>query len=231
MKNEKTIKAMQIVGGTSLILFPFVLMVAFGMHFQNISEFFVIKFKYEQVPVENTVTMLMGPDAMRNFIAPHLIAYFSVPFMVFASLVLGYFLFRKKPWFAFIGVSLTLVGSVFLAGVFAAWLSFSAIGNMSLNQIEGATTALRELTRMQGPLAMITYLSVLSLLGFLVLAVGLIKSQIVPKWSPLLIFIGNVMIIIFMDLDNWMFVGAFLMLLGFLPISWKLFKNEEFEEV
>ena len=227
MNNQKTIKTMQVMGGISLILFPLILMVAFAMHFQSISEFFVFEFKYEQASVASTVAMLMGPDAMRNYTGPHITAYFSVPLMIFASLALGYVLFKKKPWFAFIGASLTLFGSVFLAGVFAAWLSFSAIGNMPPNQVEGAVSALEALTDMQGPLAMTTYLSILSLLGFLVLAIGLFKSHIVPKWSPSLIFVGTLMIIVFMDLDNLMFFGALLMLLGMLPISLKLLKSEE----
>ncbi len=226
MKNQKTIKTMHVLGGISLILFPLLLMVAFAMHFQSISEFLVFEFKYEQVPVAGTVTMLMGPDAMRNFTGPHLTAYFSVPLMIFAAIALGSVLFREKPWFSFIGASLTLVGSVFMAGVFAAWLSFSAIGNMPADQVEGAVSALEALTEMQGPLAITTYLSVLSLLGFLVLAAGLFKSQIVPKWSPSLIFVGTLMIIIFMDLDNLMFIGALLMLLGMLPISLKLLRSE-----
>ena len=38
------------------------------------------------------------------------------------------------------------------------------------------------------------------------------------------------MIIVFMDLDNWMFIGAFIMLLGMAPISLKLLKKDEYEE-
>ncbi len=226
MNNQKTIKTMQVIGGISLILFPLILMVAFSLHFQSISEFFVFEFKYEQVPVENTIPMLMGSDAMRNFTGPHLIGYFSVPFMIFASLALGYVLFKKKPWFAFIGTSLTLIGSVFLAGVFASWLSFAALGNMPIDQTEGAASALRVLTEMQGPMAMTTYLSVLSLLGLLILAVGLFKSRIVPKWSASMIFIGTLTIIVFMELDNLMFIGALLMLIGMFPIALKLIKGD-----
>lgn len=217
---------MQVIGGASLILFPLILMAAFAMHFQSIGDFFVFKFKYEQAPIEKTVTMLMGPDALRNFTAPHLVAYFAVPLMILAALTLGYVVFWEKPWLAFIGTTLTLVGSVFLAGVFAAWLSFSAIGNMPANQAESAASAFKVLTEMQGPLALTTFLSVLSLLGFLILSVGLFSSRIVAKWSPSLIFIGNLMIIVFMDLDNWMFIGALLILLGMLPISLRLIKSE-----
>jgi hypothetical protein len=202
-------------------------MLAFILHFDSLPEFFVFKLRYVQVPVEETVNMFMGPNAVRSFIVPHLIGYSSVPFMIISSLAMGYVLFRKKPWFAFIGASLTCIGSVFLGGVFASWLSFAAIGNMPPSQMEGAVSAFKALTEMQGPLALTTYLSVLSLLGFLILSMGLFMSRIVPRWSASFIFIGNMLIIAFMDLDNWMFVGAFLILLGGLPISLKLFKKDE----
>lgn len=227
MSNQKVIKIIKRFGGISLILYPAGFLLAFLMHFSSVSEFFVFKFKYVQGPVEYTVKLLMGPDAAAGFINPHLVGYFAVPFMLFASLALGYVLFKEKPWFALIGTSLACVGTIFLGGVFAAWLSFAAIGNMPPDQFEAAVSAFRELTTMQGPLAITSYLSVLGLLGFLVLAIGLFKSRIVPKWSAGLIFIGNLMIIVFMDLDNLMAIGAFLMLLGFLPISLRLFKNEE----
>lgn len=227
MNNQKVIEIMKRIGGISLVLYPAGLMLAFLMHFRSISEFFIFKLKYVQVPVENTVIMLMGPDAMRNFISPHLVGYFSVPLMLFASFALGYVLFKRKPWFAFIGTSLVCIGIIFLGGVFAAWLAFAAIGNMPPDQFEGAVSAFRELTAMQGPLAITSYLAGLCFLGFLVLAAGLLKSRIIPKWSAGLIFVGNLMIIVFMDLDNWMFVGAFLMLIGFLPINRILFTNEK----
>jgi hypothetical protein len=63
----------------------------------------------------------------------------------------------------------------------------------------------------------------------MVLAVGLFFSRIVPKWSAILIFIGNLTILVFMDLDNLMLIGAFVMLLGMLPTSLKLLKKMECE--
>jgi len=59
-----------------------------------------------------------------------------------------------------------------------------------------------------------------------VLAVCLFLSRVVRKWSAVMIFIGNLMIIVFMDLDNWMFIGASIMLIGMVPIGWKLFKGQ-----
>ncbi len=226
MENQKVILLMKRIGGVSLIFSPLTLIIGFAMHFQNIGEFFVFKLKYVQVPIEESVKMLMSSEAARNFINPHLVAYFAVPFMIFASLAIGYLIFKQKPWIAFIGTAMTVIGSVFIGGVFAAWLSFAAIGNMALDQFEYAVSAFKELTTMQGPLVLISYLSIFSLLGFMVLAVGLFKSSIVPKWSASLLFIGYLIIIAFMDLDNLMLIGAVLILIGSIPISKLLFKRD-----
>ncbi len=227
MENQKVILLMKRIGGVSLILAPFALIIGFAMHFQNIGEFFVFKLKYIQVPVGETVKMLMSSDAAGNFINPHLVAYLAVPFMIFASLAIGYLIFKQKPWIAFIGTVMTVIGSVFIGGVFAAWLSFAAIGNMPMDQFEYAVSAFKELTTMQGALALISYLSIFSLLGFMVLAVGLFKSSVVPKWSASLVFIGYLTIIAFMDLDNLMLVGAVLVLIGSIPISKRFFKRDD----
>lgn len=229
MERQKVIKLMKKIGGISLIVYPLIFIVAFAMHFKSISEFFVFKLKYVQGPVEETVRMLMSSDGAMGFTIPHIVGYFAVPFMLFSALALGYVLFKKKPLTALIGTSLSSIGCIFLGGVFAAWTSFAAIANMPANQFEYAVSALSELTTMQGPLALTTYLSVLSLLGFLVLAVGLFQSRAVPRWSASLIFVGNLMIILFMDLDNWMLIGSLLMLIGMLPIALKLIKGNSTE--
>lgn len=229
MNTQPIYKALRITGASSLILFPLLLMIAFGMHYQNLSDFFVIKLKYIPLTAEHSVNTLMGSDANRIFINPHLVGYFAIPFMLFAALTLGYVLIKATPWFAFIGTLLSGFGTIFLGGVFSAWLSFSAIGNLPVTKADVAIDAIKVLSEMQGPLAVTTYLSVLSLIGFLVLAVGLFKSNIVPRWSAILLFIGTLFIIIFMELDNLMFIGALLMLIGFTPVIKRLLLSNKYK--
>lgn len=206
-------------GAASLLLFPLMLIVAFAMHYTSVGEFFEIKLSYDQLPIEHTVATFMGNNAGRMYVWPHLIGYFSVPMMIAASLTLGYVLFERAPWFALIGSALTVIGAVFLGGVFAAWLSFAALGNLPADQTGAAVAALTVLTEMKGPLAMTTYLAVLTFLGLMVSAVGLFRARVVPRWSPVALFLGNLMIMAFMDIDNLMLAGAVLILAGLAPLS------------
>ncbi len=216
-KSAKT--TLRMAAAASMVLFPALLIVAFALHYSNLGEFFEIKLRYVQAPIEETIALFLSGEAGREYVWPHLIGYLSVPVMIGASLALGFVLFRRAPWFAVIGSVMTVTGAVFLGGVFAAWLSFAALGNLPADQADAAVAALRVLTEMQGPLAMTSYLSVFVFLGFMVSAVGLYRVGIVPTWSPVALFLGNVMVMAFMDIDNLMLVGAALMLAGLVPVA------------
>lgn len=227
MKNQQVKVIMRIVGAASLVIFPLALMLAFALHYDNLADFFVFEFRYEPSPAREFMNTLISSSRSRLYTIPHGIAYLSIPLLIATALWLGSILFREKPYFALIGTSMACIGAIYLGGLFGAWLSFAAIGNVTAEQVEGAIPALEALTEMQGPLLLTTILSSLGLLGLMVLAVGLFISAIVPKWSALMIFIGNLIIFIFMDLDNWMFIGAFIMLLGMARISLESFKRDE----
>jgi hypothetical protein len=230
MTHDHVKNVMKATGAASFVLYPLMLIVAFAMHYTSVGEFFEISLRYEQLPIAYTVATFMGSDANRMYVWPHFIGYFSVPVMVAASLTLAYVLFERAPWFALIGSALTVTGGLFLSGVFAAWLSFAALGNLPADQTAAAVAALTVLTEMQGALAVSTYLSVLVFLGLMVSAVGLYRARIVPTWSPATLFLGNVMIMAFMDIDNLMLVGAVLMLAGLAPVGrWLLFGSDRAE--
>lgn len=216
----------RIAGGISLIVFPLVLMLAFSLHFDSFSDFFVFNLRYEPPAASEFMDTLTDPEASRQYTTAHIVGYLGLPLMISSALVLGYLLFDKRPWFALVGASLACIGTIYMGGVFGSWLSFAAMGNVAAGQVEGAVPALAALTEMQGALLLTSLLAVLSLLGLMVLAVGLFLSGIVPRWSAIVIFIGNLMIIVFMDLDNWMFIGAFFMLLGMVPVSLRLLKKD-----
>ena len=76
---------------------------------------------------------------------------------------------------------------------------------------------------MQGTLLLSSALSALTIVGMIVLGFGLYQSRITPRWAAVLYISGNILILAFMDIDNWMLVGAFLMLVGLTPLSMKLF--------
>lgn len=231
MRNDSTERArafMRMAGGIVLVLFPLALMLAFALHFDSISEFFEFQLRYEPNTASEFMATLSNPNEATQYTVAHGVGYLSLPLLVGAGLCLGYILFRTKPWIAIIGTSLVCIGAIYMGGVFGSWLSFAAIGNVASDQLQGAIPALEALTEMQGALLLTSMLSALSLVGMMVLAVGLFLGQVVPRWSAALIFIGNLTILVFTDLDNWMFIGALLMLLGMVPITWRLL-NKGFE--
>jgi hypothetical protein len=222
MTNQKAQKArsvLQVLGSLALLLFPLILMIAFGLHFETVGEFFVFELRYEPSTASDFMATLTDATARGRYTMAHMVGYLDLPLFIGAALFLGSILFDERPWVATIGAALTVIGTVYMGGVFGSWLSFAALGNLTPDQVAGAIPALEALTEMQGPMLLTTMLSGLSLLGLMVLAGGLLFTDLVPKWSPALIFLGNLTIFVFMDLDNWMMIGALMMLIGSLPIS------------
>jgi hypothetical protein len=109
-----------------------------------------------------------------------------------------------------------------MSGVISTWLSFSAVGRVAPEYYDGAKAALIELTRMEGPLKTVTALSYLTFIGLIILAAGLLQFRIFRIWNMIAIILGSTLFLAFMDLDNWMFIGTILILIGLIPVSRKL---------
>lgn len=227
MSTSKAKAALRIGGGLSLVLFPLMFMAVFALHIESPSEIFQLKLQHDPYLATEIMAALTNPaKSQRYYVLPHMIGYLSMPVLICAALSLGYVLFKSRPWFAILGVAMTSVGAVFMAGMLAMWLSFAAIGHVSAAQVSGAIPALEALMEMQGPLLLSTILTAFSLLGLMVLAVGLFLGSVVPRWCAVMILIGSLMMSVFIDVDNLMFIGALTTFVGMAPIGWKLFRGE-----
>ena len=229
MDNKANIyKSLNKIGAVSLILFPSILIIAFSMHFMGefgFKDFFNFKFSYVQ-PSSERFMELFRSNRLLDFVLPHLTVYLALPLLVPAIIYFGKILFDKKPILSIIGILLTVVGTVFMGGIFGSWLSFVAVGNVSIEQVPDTIPAITALVQSNKLLGITGVLAGFSLVGFIIIAVGLLISRTVPKWQALLILVGNLMIILFMDLDNLMLIGAMFWLIGAIPISRKAFKKE-----
>jgi|GEM_PF-2494392 len=219
MKNQKVVTALQRIGIFSSIAFPAILIFSFFIH--HIGEFtmadlFTLKFRYIQPTPERFMELFRSESAI-DFIIPHLIIYLALPLVIPAVAYLGSLLFKNKPWLSIIGVSVSLIGIVFMGGVFGSWLSFIAIGNVSSDLVAGAIPFIEAVTRNNGLLMLTSSLAALSLIGFMIITAGLFFTRSIARWQSVLIFLGNLIIITFMDIDNLMLVGSLMWLLGILP--------------
>lgn len=210
-------------GAISLLLLPALLMIAFALHYTTFSDFFSFRLTKEPYDAHRLVETLSTADGgFRQYTLPHLFGYLALPLFISAAIFLARKLWTKTPWHAIIGSALTIIGTVFLGGVFGAWLSFAAVTQVPAGEAPHVLPVLTALTTMQGPLLLSSALSALTFLGMIVLGAGLYKSGLVPKWSALAFILGNLLILVFIDLDNWMFIGALLLFIGMLPLSMRM---------
>lgn len=220
-------RSMYIGGGLSLIALPIMLGLAFALHFTSLADFHDFRFVKPPYSAEQLLATLSNADGgFRLYTLPHMIGYVALPLFISASLALAYTIYTKAPGHALFGAVFVCVGVVFLAGVFGAWLSFAAVGDVPAEHAGSTLPVLRALTTMQGSLLISSVLSSLTFLGMIILGGGLYQSRIIPRWSAALFILGNVLIIAFIDLDNWMFIGALLMLIGVTPLGMKLCRKQ-----
>lgn len=218
--------AIRIVGSISLIVLPMLLAIAFALHYTALSDFFEFRLVKPPYSAERLLHTLTSPDGgFRHYTLPHLVGYLALPLFIPASLALASAIVERAPWHALLGAALTCFGVVFMGGVFGAWMSFAAVGGVSGEAASNLLPVLQALTTMQGSLMLSSVLSAFTFLGMIVLGFGLYQSRIAPRWSAALFILGNVLVLAFIDLDNWMFVGALLMMVGMLPLGMRLFHS------
>lgn len=205
------------------VAFPATLVAAFALHF--VGEFgprdlFTLRLRYVRPPAERFMELFRS-GAPSDFVLPHLIIYLALPLLLLAALSLAGLLFERRPRVAVAGLAMTLVGAIYMGGVFGSWLSFSAAGDVTDAQVPGAIPVVAALIDDPPMLTLTSALAVLSLAGLMVLAAGLFRSRAIPRWQAAAIFVGNAMIVAFMDIDNLMMVGSLLWLAGALPLLWR----------
>jgi hypothetical protein len=204
-----------------LLAFPAIMMLAFIMHFNSLHSFFNFRFTHGVYDAGKLFDVLVSGRG-HGFMMAHFVAVISVPLFFMAMMILGSLLYPDKPLMAVAGVIVGVVGCTAMAAVFGAWLSFTGIATVDKSNYAGARMAFIELVRMKGALKIFTSLSNLCFIGIIILATGLIMTKKFDLWRMLCIILGATLFIVFMDMDNWMFIGSFLLLLGFMPISRKL---------
>jgi hypothetical protein len=204
-----------------LMLFPILMMLAFSMHFPSLSSFFNFRSSYGVYDPGKLFDMLVAGHG-HSFVMAHFTAFLTVPLALLTIFTMSWFLYIDKPFFAAVFLITGIIGCMALAAVFGAWLSFSGIATVDTNNYEGARIGFMELVKMKGMLKILTIGSYLSFISIMLLAAGLIFTEKFNTWSMLSIITGCLLFIVFMDLDNWMFLGALFLFIGFIPIHNRL---------
>ena len=203
-----------ILGSVSLLLAPLLTFIGWAIAHESLAAFLDFNFTWTATDATAQLNAATSSSELifRFFLLPHYIIYSSMPIYIGLSLCLAYVLFEKKPWHAFIGVVFSIIGAVYFIGVLAPFLS-----------VPMGSTKMTTIIIVSGVLMMLLFV------GNVIQGFGLYKSKIIPKWASSLFIFGNMLILIFPSIENWMALGSLFMIIGLLPLSMKLFHGNSSE--
>lgn len=204
-----------------LVLFPILLMLTFALHFSSLQSFFDFHFTrgiYDAGKLYDAITY----GRAHGFMVAHTVGFLSIPLFFVTVFILVWFLYPQMPNLAITGLIVGIIGCTAIAAVFGAWLSFTGIATVDKSYTEGARAGFIELVKMKGMLKFFTLASYLSFTSMVLLAGGLIWVKKFNILNMLAIIAGAMLFVLFMDMDNWMFIGSALLLTGFMPVYKKL---------
>lgn len=205
----------------ALVALPLALLLMLALHFRALAEFFVFRTRYVPVPAEQKVAgLIQAANRWPMIHDPHLIGYLALPLFVSCAFALYAAARGTRPLLATLGLCLTVVGTIYLGGVFGLYTALTrGLGDVDPRNLAGAVATYAAVTADRGAYGLTRALAQLTMVGVALQSMALWKVTGVPRWSPLLVTAGCALFLAFWDVDNAMFVGGALLLGGFVPIS------------
>ncbi|MBI3232898.1 MAG: hypothetical protein HYZ42_02465 [Bacteroidetes bacterium] len=194
----------KIVGGISLILAPLLSFIGWAIAHDSLSSFFSLNFTWTATDATATIDRSNAVQTFRYYLFPHYFIYASMLFYIGQALCLSFLLYKKSPWHSFLGAILSIIGAAYFIGLLGAFLSIP-IGTVIMTNVVKVSFAL----------------CVLVFVGNIVQGFALIKTNILAKWQNIFFIVGNILILIFPGVENWMAIGSLLMIIGLLPLTYK----------
>jgi hypothetical protein len=205
---------------SALFALPALLVAVFTLHFRGVAEFFQFRSSYTPTPPDQVVASLIASSNQAPLIHdPHVIAYLALPLFLLCASGLYALGRRARPMASLIAMVISVIGVIYLGGLFGMWAAFyRGLGDVDPRYLEGATATFAAMSASKGAFLLTTTLAKLAFVGLALQGLALYGTRLVPRWSPLMVVGGCALFLCFWDLDNWMLIGALLMLGGFLPV-------------
>ncbi len=200
---QKAKTHIKVLGGISLVLAPLLSLIGWGISHDSFSSLFSFNLLYRAT--NGTIHLSANSDPgliFRYYLLPHYFIYASMPVYIAMGLTLMYATYKKAPWHSFIGAILSIVGGVYFIGVLGAYLS-TPIGSVVMTNLLKISFAF----------------CILVFVGNILLGISLYKTNLAAKWTSLIFILGNIVILVFPGIENWMALGSLMMLLAMLPLT------------
>jgi hypothetical protein len=208
MDNKKLNTYKRIGTGWAIIIFPIMLLLGFVTH-PNL-------FSFEMITNATDWANEWYGNFMFHF--GHLLVLFAVPLIIAAAVYFMSILTKNGSWYGFIGGILSVFGAFMLAvDKGSLCLVLTGLQTVPQDQFAQIMPAVESIFNKAGWL-WINWLFLFLQVGFIILAVDLIKEKFIPKWQGWSIIIG-LLLLINPDIEIISSTGAILMCIGFIPIG------------
>jgi hypothetical protein len=217
----------------ALLGLPTLLLAVFVLHFRGMADFLHFRLSYTPRPPAQVVASLIGAGNHAPLVHdPHVIAYLALPLFLLCASGLYALGRRVQPMASLIAMSVSVTGVIYLGGLFGMWAAFyRGLAGVDPRYLDGAIATFTAMSASQGAFLLTTTLAKLAFIGIALQALVLLRDHALPRWSPILVAIGCALFLCFWDLDNWMLIGAVLMLAGFAPMQTRLLSVVALKEV
>ena len=211
---------------TALLVFPCLFILVFLLHFRHPGDFFKFRLHYvPRAPEQVVPSLIRAHNRWPMVHDPHILGYLTLPLIplcAFAMYLVGK---TRRPVASAVAMFITVTGTIYLGGIFGMWTAFyRGLGLIDPSQTEGAIATFKAMTTNEGAFLLTTTLGKLAMIGLAAQALTLTGR--IRAWAVACIVAGAGMFLLFWDLDNWMTVGALLLLAGFVPIRRALLADE-----
>jgi hypothetical protein len=208
----------------ALVGLPVLWLLMIVLHFRSFADFLVIHLRYAPVPAADKVMRLIAAQNRWPMIHdPHWIGYLSLPLLLLGAFGLFAIGRRVHPALAALGVSVSVIGCIYVGGVFGLFTALTrGLGDVDARYSEGAIATYAAVTADHGAYGLTRSLAELALLGLAIQAAALWQAPGIPRWAVAAIAAGCALFLAFWDIDNLMFFGCLCLMAGFIPIGRQL---------
>ena len=198
------------VMGLSMLLAPLLLLVGFSIH--------------PPEPHDGAQMLEVIANDAGRWNSAHILFALSMVLSIPATLGLMDLLERRGGTrFGLIGGSLTVVGVIFLTLFIGVELAMSAIASVPVEEHPGIEAAMQALIDFDGPLPVV-FVGLSLNLGLFVLAVGLISTRAVSRWTGVVIEVAALVLVGGLFNNPIGAVGAAVLLVGLGAIGLRVLK-------
>lgn len=208
-------RAFLVLSGLAMLVGPIAQMTAFASH----PQFWTLK-------KEMNLDIYYGYTQTFGWQFAHFLVYVTLPLWLLFYVQIARLVGKTRPWLALVGVVITWLGYGYVIGNFGTAQFAGAIGNLLPKEV--AMPALGLFIE-NARLMKVTFFGQLgALIGPMIIFAGLALSpKLASRWSGPLALVGNLIVVAFIDIDFFMFIGDLFILIGLLPLALKLLKGQD----